>query len=419
MNDERSNVKNSNGPRPGEGESQDRPLECICAGHVCLDVIPSFPAKENVEVKELLSPGNLVVIGAAKLAPGGPVSNVGIALHKLGVKTAFMGKVGDDLFGKGLLELFKPFGAERGMVVVPGEVTSYTLVIAPPGVDRIFLHNPGANDTYCAADIDSGPLAETLIFHLGYPPLMRRLYEDGGRELAAIFRRAKEAGATTSLDLALPDPSSEAGKVDWRSILTAVLPYVDIFLPSCEELMFMFDRERFTELRRQAAGRDPVVVYTGEDFRRLAVQSLSLGAGILVLKSGQRGIYLAGGASERLSSFGRAKPGTEEFADRELWQAAYRVEPIASATGSGDSAIAGFLAAFLLGLGPEACLHTAAAVGADNLTVLDATSGIRSWDETADGIAGLSELDPDTGEGFVYDETLRIWRGPHDGKGVR
>ena len=56
-----------------------------------------------------------------------------------------MGKVGDDLFGEGLLKLFAPYGADRGMAVVSGEETSYTVVLAPPGVDRIFLHNPAVD----------------------------------------------------------------------------------------------------------------------------------------------------------------------------------------------------------------------------------------------------------------------------------
>ena len=39
------------------------------------------------------------------------------------------------------------------MLISPGEDSSYTLVINPPGIDRIFIHCPGANDTFGAADI--------------------------------------------------------------------------------------------------------------------------------------------------------------------------------------------------------------------------------------------------------------------------
>src|SRR3990172_9091313 len=54
-------------------------------------------------------------------------------------------------------------------------------------------------------------LAEARLFHFGYPPLMKRMYEARGHELREIFRRAKGTGVTTSLDMALPDPSSPAG----------------------------------------------------------------------------------------------------------------------------------------------------------------------------------------------------------------
>jgi sugar/nucleoside kinase (ribokinase family) len=392
-------------------------LQCICAGHVCLDIIPEFPVKDVADVTGLLQPGSLCVIGRARLSPGGPVSNVGLALHKLGIATEFMGKVGDDLFGRGLLQLFAPFGADRGMAVVAGEVTSYTVVIAPPGVDRIFLHSPGANDTYCAADVDYLRLEVTPLFHLGYPPLMRRLYEDDGRELEEIMRRAKKAGATTSLDMAFPDPASPAGQVGWRRVLERVLPHVDIFLPSAEELMFMCDRDRFFRLREEA-DRDPVLAYTGEDLRFLARESLALGAGIAGLKAGRRGIFLATGTQDRLDRFGRARPGRGGFADRELWQPAYRVERVVSATGSGDNAIAGFLAAFLNGHELESCLAVSSAVGADNVGVLDATSGVRSWEETLDSIPGHEPTDPQAGPGFTFDETRRLWRGRFDGAGL-
>jgi hypothetical protein len=94
------------------------------------------------------------------------------------------------------------------------------------------------------------------------------------------------------------------------------------------------------------------------------------------------------------------------------------VERVVSATGSGDNAIAGFLAAFLRGLPPQECLHVAAAVGADNVSVLDATSGVRSWEETVRGVPGHEQVDPRTGPGFAFSEELGLWRGALDGRGA-
>ena len=52
-----------------------------------------------------------------------------------------------------------------------------------------------------------------------------------------MFSNVKDLDVLTSLDMTLPDPESESGKVDWKRILTRVLPYVDIFTPSIEEIV--------------------------------------------------------------------------------------------------------------------------------------------------------------------------------------
>src|SRR6185295_13906903 len=104
---------------------------------------------------------------------------------------------------------------------------------------RIFLHCPGANDTFGADDIDYSALHQTDLFHFGYPPRMKRLYQNEGAELITMFRQAKATGVTTSLDLAMPDPSTASGQANWPAILKGVLPAVDLFVPSLEEILLM------------------------------------------------------------------------------------------------------------------------------------------------------------------------------------
>lgn len=86
------------------------------------------------------------------------------------------------------------------------------------------------------------------MFHFGYPPLMRRMYEDEGEQLTHMFSRVKQLGLTTSLDLAKPDPESAAGQAPWKRILQCALPHVDVFLPSVEELLYMLDRDTYLRL---------------------------------------------------------------------------------------------------------------------------------------------------------------------------
>ena len=74
-------------------------------------------------------------------------------------------------------------------------------------------------------------------------------------ELVNIMKKAKTNGCATSMDLAAVDENSEAGKADWKSILSKVMPFVDFFVPSVEELCFMLDRTRFIEWQKLASGR--------------------------------------------------------------------------------------------------------------------------------------------------------------------
>ena len=65
------------------------------AGHICLDIIPSFRTEER-NLNDLFIPGKLIDVGPALMATGGAVGNTGIALHRLGRRTVLIGKIGQD-----------------------------------------------------------------------------------------------------------------------------------------------------------------------------------------------------------------------------------------------------------------------------------------------------------------------------------
>ncbi|MCK4373924.1 MAG: carbohydrate kinase family protein [Candidatus Brocadiae bacterium] len=369
---------------------QQRRPEVVVAGHVCLDITPAFGQASGKGLGEVLRPGKLLRMEGVRISPGGAVGNTGPALHRLGIPVALMGKCGNDPFGRLLLERLRELapGAEAGMHVAEGENTSYTIVIAPPGIDRIFLHCPDANDTFGPEDVDLEVVARARLFHFGYPPLMKRMYGNGGVEAEELLGRAAAAGAVTSLDLSLPDPDSDAGRADWHGVLARMLPHADLFLPSLDEILFMLERERFAELVGRggsvADGIEPA------ELRSLPDRCLDMGASVVVIKCGHLGAYLK--TSAPAGAFEGSTAGPEAWQERELFEPSCRVERVASATGAGDSAIAGFLAAWLKGEPPERCMAFLAAVGAQNLAGLDAVSALKSWDETcADLDAGLEK----------------------------
>lgn len=397
----------------------ERPVDLVVAGHICLDVIPAFRSDESRSLHEIIRPGTLVHVGGAAVSTGGAVSNTGLAAIRLGLETRLMGKIGDDFFGRGILEVLRGRGADDGMLIVPGEESSYTIVIAAPGADRMFLHNPGANDTFAADDVRLDVVRSARLFHFGYPPLMRRFFEDEGRELETLMRSARGTGATTSLDMSLPDPHAPAGRAPWPAILERALPHVDLFAPSAEELLLMLDRVAY--LKRASAG-DVLEQLTTERIAAMAERCLAMGAAVVLVKCGTRGLYLRTADARRMTNTGAAAPADiDPWTDREAWELPYRVDRFAGATGSGDCCIAGFLAALLRGCGVEEALHYAAAAGAQNVTALDAISGIRPWDETTRRIHdGWPKCgDPPAGAGWRQPHPDGCLLGPRDRTGLR
>jgi sugar/nucleoside kinase (ribokinase family) len=327
-----------------------------------------------------------------------------------------MGKVSDDFSGQIIQQLIaiQDPGLGSGMIVDPAADTSYTIVISPAGIDRILLHCPGANDTFSAKDIRYDLLANTDLFHFGYPPLMRRMYDPDGAQLAEIFDRVHTIGVTTSLDMAFPDPASPGGRADWRAILGMTLPYVDIFMPSIEEILLMLHRSKYESLLQDAVGGDILPLITPDLLSELSRELLEMGAKLVGLKLGYRGLYLRTTGASMLANMGRACPSyPEAWANQELWSTCFVVDVVGTA-GSGDATIAGLLCSVLRDLDPVDALTAAVAVGACNVEAADTLSGIRPWEQTISRISDgwqkrMLELNS---PGWQFNEDQQLWVGP-------
>ena len=356
----------------------------IAAGHICLDITPVFPnRREYSGVGELLVPGKLIQMDPADVHTGGSVANTGLALKILGNDVTLMGKVGDDAFGGMVRSILAQYGAD-GLLVDPDNSTSYSVVLAVPGVDRIFLHNPGANDTFTGNDIPEEALEETVLFHFGYPPLMRKMYENGGKELAELFARVKAKGIATSLDFAAVDPSSKAGQVDWQALLREVLPNVDFFVPSFEELCLMLDRNNYDRLT--SLGGDMIDhLNMDRDVKPLAQKLLDMGAKAVLIKCGTAGMYYRSGEMAGVGA--RLELDAVRWSHQEGIQPCFKADIVRSATGAGDTSIAAFLTGILRGKTPQECAALAAAEGACAVTSYDALGGLKPIEELEARIA--------------------------------
>ncbi len=294
----------------------------LVAGHVCVDVAPGLLGPPQ------LGPGALVEIGAPSLSVGGPVGNTGLRLADSGLDVVVDAVVGDDHFGRVVVDILAGRGIDTSRITVDNRfATSYSVILEPPGIDRTIWHHPGANNGFDGTHVDLGGVD---LLHLGYPPLLPGTLTDDGAPLYRLLARAKEAGLTTSVDLAVVDPQSPVAAVDWRRVLERVLPLIDVFSPSWDDLLSMGWVEEATP------GPDAL--------RATVVGLLAGGAGVVAVSAGAMGLHLGTAGCARLAAGGRGLAGlAPAWADQRVVTAPAPVERVVTTNGAGDASTAGLL----------------------------------------------------------------------------
>ncbi len=342
-------------------------MDIAVCGHICLDIIPRWSGSGI----EMLLPGHVLEMAGVDVSTGGSVANTGLALFQLGVQPALVGKIGTDDFGKIILEILKKKSHEltKNMIIHNQDSTSYTIVLNPPDTDRIFLHYPGSNDTFQADEIPYADLEQAHLFHFGYPPLMKQFYQNHGQELIRMLKRIRKMGLITSLDMAMPDPEAPSGKIDWRRLIKNVLPYVDIFAPSIDELLYMWNREDYDQW---SDGKKDLTLGW---LTQLSEELLKCGTNIVMIKLGDKGLFLKTSQLDNL--FSLFPINQEQWSGRTLFSSCFETKVVGT-TGTGDATIAGFLSQILQRGKPEEAMNIATATGAYCVEARDATSGINS-----------------------------------------
>jgi len=304
--------------------------EVVCLGILVADVI-------GKPFQHLPEKGKLLLVDRMELHTGGCAANTGIALAKIGVKTAVMGKVGDDGFGDFMVSRLQKNGIDpNGVVRDPDTATSATMVLVHPDGERSFIHYLGANATLAAEDVNMDIIRNSGVLHVAGSFLMPAF---DGEPTARILKKAQEMGVTTSLDTAWDSQNR------WMKALAPCLPYVDIALPSIEEA-------------RMVTGQE-----APEDVAQVLIDH---GVKTVGLKMGEAGCYIQSG-SDRLT----IPPFEVDCVD---------------ANGAGDSFVAGFLTGVAWGWDLERTGRFGNAVGALCVTALGASTGIRSLAETEEFI---------------------------------
>ena len=170
--------------------------------------------------------------------PGGAPCNVLAMLQKLGKKTAFIGKVGNDIFGKMLCEKVQATGIDISSLVVDEQVnTTLAFVQTLEDGDRefSFYRNPGADMMLTASEVDEDKIRNSRIFHFGTLSMTANGVEEATKRAITI---AKESGCILSFDPNLRPPlwSSEAKA---KEKIAYGLSVCDILKISDNEIEFM------------------------------------------------------------------------------------------------------------------------------------------------------------------------------------
>jgi ribokinase len=214
------------------------------AGSINMDVVATADRHPRI--------GETVAGQTVHYFPGGKGANQAVSAAKLGAPTALIGCTGRDAFGQQLKEFLAAQGVELGFVRETTEAHTGTAIITVANADNTIVVVPGANALVSEVDVAAPTLANGDIavsqFEIPLPAI------------AALFQRARAAGATTILN---PAPAIKFGR--------ELLDLVDILILNETEFGFLTstvlrdsdDPARFVETSRSLrAGTDKIICVT-------------------------------------------------------------------------------------------------------------------------------------------------------------
>jgi sugar/nucleoside kinase (ribokinase family) len=266
------------------------------------DITPEFNQKE-----QLLKDAQLVLGSSSAIFACGAA--------RLGLNVAFLGLVGDDVFGKFVIDALNARNVNTQAIRVNPKVKTGCTVILNRGNDRAILTHPGSISQLEKSDLELSLFPSARHLHLGGYFLLDRLRKD----VASIFRLAHQHNLSVSLDTNY-DPSEK-----WDLGRDNPLKETDVFFPNETEIK---------QLTRQ-----PDV--------ESAMKTLSY-IPTIVVKKGNQGAVVRQGNETKVVKAIKVK--------------------VKDTVGAGDSFDAGFLYGYLSGFGLKKTLELASVCGSLSTT---------------------------------------------------
>lgn len=302
----------------------------VCAGILVADTF--LPP-----LSEMPKPGQLVAVTQPLHQAGGCAVNTAVALTKLGVKTAVVGKVGSDAIGREIRKELSDGGIDVASISNTDDfATSETVIISSANEDRRYIHYFGANSSFNAADLAHGARCSNILVIGGY--LLLPSLEI--KSLVETLKAIKEKGIRIFLDVAIPAHV----QID-ETLISALLPLIDCFLPNDDEALILTGLE------------DPILQ---------AEKFLEWGCSSVFITSGSNGALYANREQILKSS-----PLQIEFVD---------------GSGSGDAFTAGVVYGSLNNWKMEEVIKFASAMGASACRALGCSASLFSLNEALEAM---------------------------------
>ena len=190
-------------------------MDLVCLGELLVDLFPAEVGRPYAE------------ISAFRPVPGGAPANVAVAAARLGLASAFIGKVGDDPFGHVLAGVLAREGVDiSGMRYDRQARTSLNFLAQPDenSYECFFYRNPGADMLLRPDELDRPLLGATRAFHFGSLSLGQ---EPSRAATVEALRLARQAGALISFDVNYR-PTLWRTPEDARAQVMALVPQVDL-----------------------------------------------------------------------------------------------------------------------------------------------------------------------------------------------
>ena len=218
-----------------------RPFDILVAGEINPDlilsgnVVPEFGQVEKLVDRATLAIGSSSAIFACGAA-------------RLGLRVAFIGVCGDDIFGHFMLDEMQKRNVDISNVLIRSEGQTGLSVILNQDADRAILTYPGLVPALCAADISEALLRQARHLHVASYFLQTNLHPD----LPALFDHAHSLALTTSLDTNY-DPSEK-----WMGF-DELLSATDIFFPNKTEALSITQTNHMELAAKQLANKSKFV----------------------------------------------------------------------------------------------------------------------------------------------------------------